>query len=308
MAFQLRPQKSTAHELRRLARKALGSARDALVRFDPPREEAIHSARKSVKKVRAILQLIDADDGRGLSDSEERLRTVNRTLSRLRDADAMIETFDKLRRDHPELFSEHVYARVRRQLASRKQAVVRDGVKDGSWKKAARELRSLRKRAKRWRPAHDGFDTLAPGIRQTHRRARKALARATRQNAADNFHELRKELKTLWYEVRLVGAGTAAIGRDIRALHSAEVWLGDDHNLVVLCAELSKDPSVCRSPLDTQRLQCAVNTSQRRLRQRAIARTRLIVSAKPRDYVRRVERAWNARQQAARHPAKRRAA
>jgi CHAD domain-containing protein len=308
MAFQLRPQKSTAQELRRLARKELGSAREALVRTDPPREESVHSARKSVKKVRAILRLIESDDGRGLSDNAERLRAVNRTLSRLRDAAAMIETFDKLRHDHPELFSEHVYARVRRQLVTRKHALSRAAGGDGSWRKAARELRRLRKDAKHWRPAHDGFAVLAPGIRKTHRRARKALARATEHGAAADFHDWRKEVKALWYELRLVGGGTAAIARDIRALHSAEVWLGDDHNLVVLCAELSKDPSVCRSPLDIQRLRCAVDTSQRRLRRKAIARTRLIFSTRPPDYVRRVERAWNARQKAAKRPARRRAA
>ncbi len=308
MAFQLRPQKSTAKELRRLARTELASARDALIQGNPPREEAIHSARKRVKKARTILGLIEADDGRGLADSPERLRTVNRTLSCLRDADAIIETFDKLKRDHPELFSEHVYARVRCQLVSRRHSLVRAPSLDVSWKRAARQLRQLTKSAKRWRPAHDGFDALAPGIRKTHRRARKNLARATHQGGAADFHEWRKELKTLWYEVQLVGGGTAAIARDIRALKSAEVWLGDDHNLVVLCAELSKDPSVCRSELDVQRLQCAVDTSQRRLRRKAITRTRLIFSTKPRDYVRRVERAWQARQRAAERPARRRAA
>jgi hypothetical protein len=308
MAFQLRPQESTPGELRRLARRALASARDELIQADPPREEGIHSARKSVKKARAILRLIEAGDGGGLSDGPERLRTVNRTLSRLRDADAIIETFDKLKHDHPELFSEHVYARVRRQLVSRRHSLVRAPGRDVPWTKAARQLGRLAKATKRWRPAHDGFDALAPGIRKTHRRARKNLARATHHGGAADFHEWRKELKTLWYELCLVGGGTAAIARDIRALHSAEAWLGDDHNLVVLCDELCKDISVCRSPFDIQRLRHAVDTSQRRLRRKAITRTRLIFSTKPRHYAQRVERAWNARQKAAQRPARRRAA
>ena len=93
----------------------------------------------------------------------------------------------------------------------------------------------------------------------------------------------------------LVGRGSAAIGRDTRALDSAETWLGDDHNLVVLHAQLSKDTSVLRSALDMRRLERAVGASQRRLRRQAIARTRSIFAATSRDYVRRVKRAWKAR-------------
>ena len=99
----------------------------------------------------------------------------------------------------------------------------------------------------------------------------------------------------LWYELRLVGHGSAAIARDIRALDSAETWLGDDHNLVVLSAQLSKDTSAGRSALDIRRLECAVEASQRRLRRQALARTRLIFAASSPDYLRRVERAWKAR-------------
>jgi hypothetical protein len=41
-----------------------------------------------LKKARAIIQVIEADDGGGLAKSAKRLRAVNRTLSELRDADA----------------------------------------------------------------------------------------------------------------------------------------------------------------------------------------------------------------------------
>src|SRR5262245_42375009 len=114
MAFELDPSKKSGRELRRLARKELAAAREQLLRARPPDEEAIHSARKSVKKVRAILRLIYAAGGEDLDSAEKRLRKVNRTLSCLRDADAMIESAASLHRHHPELFSEHVYARIRR--------------------------------------------------------------------------------------------------------------------------------------------------------------------------------------------------
>src|SRR4051812_6805516 len=96
MAYRLRRDESVANGLRRLGRKEPGAAAVELRRTTPPADEAIHDARKSVKKARAILQVIDADDGSGLSGCRKRLRSVNRTLSALRDADAMIEVLTKL--------------------------------------------------------------------------------------------------------------------------------------------------------------------------------------------------------------------
>jgi hypothetical protein len=58
MAFRLRPGESVAHGLRRLAKKELRSAWTELRKTDPPPDEAIHDARNSVKKVRAVMDLI----------------------------------------------------------------------------------------------------------------------------------------------------------------------------------------------------------------------------------------------------------
>ena len=295
MAYQLRPTESARHGLRRLATKALRSARTSLRDVDPPTEEAIHAARKTVKRARAIFRLIEEDDGRGLSGAAKRLRTVNRRLSCVRDADAMIETLAALKKHRPDLFSEHEYARLRRDFTDRKEAIVREAQKDGSWTAAADDLRVLQKAARKWRPRHRGFRALEPGIRAAVRRAREAMMRAKESGEAADFHEWRKEAKSLWYVLRLIGGGTAAVARDIRALRATQRWLGDDHNLVVLCAELSKDPTVCRSPLDTQRLRCAVGALQRTLRRKSIGRVRALFAGSPRAYARRVERAWRAR-------------
>lgn len=107
--------------------------------------------------------MIDADSGTGLSGSGKRLRTVNRTLSRLRDADAMIETQRTLQHRHPDLFSEHVY--------------------------------KVRKGARRWEPTHRGFDALGPGLRKTHRRAGQTLALARSEQSPETFHEWRARME-----------------------------------------------------------------------------------------------------------------
>src|SRR5262249_4828069 len=108
MAFQLRPDESVVRGFKRLSRNELDDARKNLRRRHAPSDEVIHDARTSVKKARAIIQLIDDDGGsRGLGRSEKRLRAANRVLSERRDADVMKETLAWLHTRHPQLFSEH---------------------------------------------------------------------------------------------------------------------------------------------------------------------------------------------------------
>jgi len=290
MAFQLRPRESIATGLRRLARKELRVARDELRAKTPPGDEAIHSARKSIKKVRAVIDLLKADEGRGLKRSRKRLRDVSQTLSRLRDADATQEILSKLRERSPAALDEHAFARVKRRLSARKQELARAAVSDGIWSRLDGELRKLRRDVKRWRPAHRRFAALAEGIRAAYRDGRKAMARARERQRAEDFHEWRKKLKELRYQLRLVEGCSRDIRKVVRQIHRAEAWLGDDHNLVVLCAELTKDSSLC----DLERLRPAADRYQRDLRRKVITTTSRMYSSTPNQYVRRVKRAWTA--------------
>ena len=290
MAFRLRPQESVDRGLRRLATKALRSAREGLRQATPPGNEAIHDARKSVKKVRAIVALIDADEGRGLGGCRKRMRRVSRSLSPLRDADAMLRMLTKLEQKDPRVFDEHTVARVRRRLSSHKQASMDAASKQGVWEIVDRELRKLRRRAKRWHPGHRGFRALAPGLRAAYRRGRKAMARALRRQRSDDFHEWRKHIKTLWYQLRLFEGSSPGLRTDIGALHRVESWLGDDHNVVVLCRELSKDVSLC----DLERVRRSADRYQRELRRKALATTKHLYARPPGDYLRRAKKAWKA--------------
>jgi CHAD domain-containing protein len=288
MSFQLHEDESIARGLRRLARKELKSARGGLRRTTPPSDEAIREARKSVKKVRAIAAAIDADDGRGVDAEQKQLRKVNRMLSNVRDADARLEILAKLEQRAPNALDEHTFARLRRELAAHKHESKRGAGGEDAWKKVSRRLRKLRRGVDDWRPAHSGFGALAAGIHEAHRRGRKRLARARRGGRADDFHDWRKAAKALWYVLRLIEPASAAIRRDVRALHRAERWLGDDHNIELLCCELERGAAA----RDLAHLRHAASHYQRELRRKALAATRAIYRRRPSDYVRSIRRAW----------------
>ena len=149
------------------------------------------------------------------------------------------------------------------------------------------------------------------GIRGAHRRGREAMRRARKRQRAADFHEWRKEIKALWYALRLVERSDSSVRRDIRALHRAETLLGDDHNLVVLCEELSGDFAGCRRSIDIDRLRLIADRDQCRLREQAVERVRPIYERRSGTYARAIVRAWRAsgartrkgRDQARRRPA-----
>jgi hypothetical protein len=178
MAFRLKADEPVRRGLRRLAAQQLKDARNELRGASRASDDAIHEARKSLKKARAIVQVIDADAGRHLAGSRKALRAVNRTLSPLRDADAMLGVFERLRTRTPHLIGEQTYTRVRRRLAAEKRAALTTADRRDDWKHVDRQLRALRKSARRWRQAHRGFGALERGMRDAHRRGRKALERA----------------------------------------------------------------------------------------------------------------------------------
>ncbi|MGH9408231.1 MAG: CHAD domain-containing protein [Vicinamibacterales bacterium] len=290
MAFHLRKPESTAHGLRRLAKKELRRAREELRRTSPPGDPAIHEARKSLKKVRAILELFRQPGGK--APSRKRLGSVNHTLSRLRDADAMVVTLGQLQGRHPHLFSEHTFARVHRQLIHQKRAAMRDAEHAHAWKKVDRDLRKVEHAARHWRSHDKGFGALASGFRSNYRDGRDAMERALETQRAADFHEWRKQIKMHWYALRLIESAGPEIRRDIAALHRAETALGDEHNVVVLCGQITQDASICRGPIDIDRVRRAANRYQCALRKKAIANARRIYRRTPRRYVRSLKRAW----------------
>ena len=105
MAYQLGRRERVFDGIRRIVIEELRAARKNLSESHPSNETRIHAARKSIKKVRAIVAAVDAAGGRGTTRSGKRLRDVNRVLSPLRDLDAMTKTLARLREIYPTMLA-----------------------------------------------------------------------------------------------------------------------------------------------------------------------------------------------------------
>jgi CHAD domain-containing protein len=84
-------------------------------------DEAIHEARKSVKKVRTVLRLMQGDLGNTYREESSFLRDVGRKLSQFRDAGAIIEIFDALKQKSPNELNARTFDLIGRELQARKE-------------------------------------------------------------------------------------------------------------------------------------------------------------------------------------------
>ena len=239
MSFELHQRKHIEDELTKIVRRQLRNTTRALTTAaDSNFGSAVHESRKSVKKVRAVAAVLEQAGATLPRKDRKRLKSAASALSRLRDSAAIIETFDRVRRRYPKQLPEHTYGILRRGLVGARHRLEARAQRDGVIGEEVKRLTKTRKSAKKWTsPSLDVSDMVAV-VAASYRHSRNAMkrARATRQSAT--LHRWRKELKVLWYQLRLAKPLTSGVAPLIAGLKRLETELGDDHNLVVLGATL----------------------------------------------------------------------
>jgi len=73
-----------------------------------------------------------------------------------------------------------------------------------------------------------GWSAVAPGVECSYRSGRKALVTIRRDPADESFHEWRKRVKDLWYQVRCCGHmanGMCALGENWKLWRTASAMI-----------------------------------------------------------------------------------
>jgi CHAD domain-containing protein len=282
MSFSLKPGKPIRRELKRVVRHQLQRAQTHL---EQSAGDDVHAARKGVKKARAVVQLLRQADTAGMRKDRLRLRDAGRTLSDLRDADALVATLDRIGQQRPNGVSEHSLATIRRELARAKARIVEDASSDGRVARAAHVLRAVRCSAADWKiPVLDARD-LPDLVKTTYRASRKAMRRAEKRSRASDLHRWRKRVKALWYQLRLVEECAPGLRDTIQQLDQLETSLGEHHDLAMLQSVIANDESLRRGAADALSELSEVSTMlQNSLRRKAFDLGRRLLAAKPKMF------------------------
>lgn len=240
MPYRLEHDESIPRGLRRIAREEIDSAIENLRVTQPSkRDDAVHEARKSIKKLRGLVRLLMPGLGPAGKQENIALRDLGRTLSEVRDAAAMIETVDLLGKKYHDNPAVAKLAPVRALFVKRRNAARAQGDSSPSAEEGIAILRRLRRRLNNWNIGIE-FVSMAPGLKTIYRRGRHALAQARKDPDAVNLHNLRKRVKDYWYQVRLLESLwqlpplSPENACPENALQELQEQLGDAHNLALL--------------------------------------------------------------------------
>ena len=292
MAFRLKRRASVASEVRRIVLRQLETAISELHTVgDPQSDDAVHDARRRVKKIRAIIRLVRPVLDKAYRSVDRDLSTVSRLLAPVADGRGIIETLDQLAHRYRRSLSKSAMAAARAGVRRNGARADREAQVRGVLKVAAGTLRTDRDRVRHWRLHEDGFRSVAPGLEESYRRARRMMIAAWSKPKPTHFHTWRRYVKDHWFHVRLLegrcGYHLVAYERRIEALDGV---LGEYHNLVLLREVLVADTSLSRD--ETAQCLRVVARYQRLLRRHAEILGARIYMERPRRFVRRVRSLW----------------
>jgi CHAD domain-containing protein len=256
--------------------------------------EAVHSARKAIKKERSLLRL-----ARGSMSANQRrrenlvLRDAARELSAARDADAMIGTLDRLADRYVGRLPERAFREIREQLERPRDEKRGELIASTLGTRAVGELGAVRLRVENWKLTATGWKAIEDGLRRSYRDGRRAFAGARSDRSIERWHEWRKRAKDLWYQQRLLApvAGPTVAGQ-AKDAHLLSDLLGDEHDLGVLRETLARGQA--QAPVDVDAVVRLIDHHRDELQAQALCVGARVYAEKPKAFIRRMRRIWNA--------------
>lgn len=257
--------------------------------------EAIHEARKGVKKIRSALRLVRDEIGDDVWRREnEHYRDVARKLSSFRDAEILVQALDGLGERFGPTARERVEG-LREQLEEENTSSHDDGSVERAMAGAAAELAAGRSRIDVLPLEGDGWELIAPGFHRSYRRGRKRLRAVEEEASVTNLHELRKRVKDLWYQLRLIqDADKQMLGNLADQAHDLSDHLGDDHDLALLREEAQRRREAFASPSHQRHLLEEIDRRRGELQFAAISLGERIYAEKPKRFTKRLKKRWEA--------------
>jgi CHAD domain-containing protein len=237
MAYRFKKDEAFSHAIERVFAEEITGAVGQLVR-SKNREQAIHEARKSLKKIRGLVSLVEPQLGSAYKMEDRFFCDAGRLLADLRDGAVIVQVFDHVAAQHPEL---PTAARTVIRHGLERSASMTSPEKEVS-SQVVRLLNAASLRVRVW-PLQDlPWQSLVASMESAYRRSRRALKHAQKLETSESLHNFRKKVKQHWYHLRLFeNFGYAGLQKRLADLDHLSTELGNQHNLIVLRSRLTAD-------------------------------------------------------------------
>ena len=170
------------------------------------KHKSVHEIRKSLKRIRAVLRLVRDEIGFSTYYRENVFyRDLNRKLSEMRKFNVLIESTRQLQTDDsnaiPESSVESFIMSLEEQRDLELRVLI---VQEDIFRQIAKQMDNVSPRIKDWPIEQDGFRVFYGGLRRIFRQGKKFMDLSKLDPTPVNFHDLRKKMKYLWYQILIL--------------------------------------------------------------------------------------------------------
>jgi CHAD domain-containing protein len=282
MSYRIEIGESLAAAFGRIAAEEIDQAAAELRR--PNRGEAVHNARKALKRLRALLRSLRVAFPKRLFRAENRrIAAAGRKISPLRDVHVQLRTLSRLK-----AAASPAGDLLRHQLLRQQSSFVR---RIPALRQTVRAMLDVsRQSLVAWPLRQATAKDLAASLKRIYKQGRLAFKAARKSPTAEHLHEWRKKAKSLGYGLELIkGFGSGKLARRIRCSDTLTEALGDDHDLFMVLRALRLEhrshPADDFAPLSRR-----ISLKRAKLQKRAFKLGQRLFGEKPGSFEQRLDR------------------
>jgi CHAD domain-containing protein len=275
----------------RVAAEEAIAVRAALADAPDDAEQAVHRARRGIKRVRALLRLARPQLGKRYRRVNRAWREAALTLAGERDAAVALASFEKIAETCRDELPAQKLAAIRSCLTASTTGANERRASPADAAKSALDAAECLTTPLKWPRSETDLEA---GLRRAQQRLRASWRRARRDTDADTLHEWRKRLKDMAAQtgfLRKVLSEEAA-QRRAEMQELAEV-LGEEHDLAILCRRLDEVTLPPGTKKSSAKLMRAVAERQGELRRAALEKAAGLGAQTPKAFAREIVGRWS---------------
>lgn len=311
-SLQLGESESLGSGVKRVTMEQLELAASRFFDRDLGFDGAVHEARKSIKRVRALLRLVRGEIPDRIYEFESRsLRDTARLLSEVRSVRGVVNAALSIHELYSELLATDTFGDMLTRLERRRERAELNAVDDpnlvgrvvrgleraynryGSWPTdpAAREVYRLGIR--------DEYDAISPGLTVTYTQGRETMVTAYRRGGPGDFHLWRRRVKDMRHQMEFLAPlwPEVVVGTAMTLERLGNI-LGEDNDLAELQELLRTRHDLCPNPKERSLFRALAAQRRSELQLAAELLGRRVYAEEPRSLVGRFGEYWTARKMA----------
>jgi CHAD domain-containing protein len=299
MQFSINNKKPFLDECLRISGEQFQIIKEGLTVSPEHTDEGIHSARKAIKKLRALLHSLRVASDRGVIDRHDAaLKALARQLSGARDSAVMLQTLSTLNQEFAPYIKVATVKTLEKNLRKQYQLEISRRDEPGMSQMLVKELAGIQSDITDFISRSEGLDhqVLISALENIYRAGRRGWKKARAGGKPKDFHNWRRKVKNLWYLARLIKDwNPGRFGRLVQQLDDLGEVLGFDHDMFVLQLFIQEHPLLCGSSKQAEMISALIHIRQQLLRQDALVLANPVYSRKPGEFISWVNQSINTR-------------